>query len=90
MQVADLIEACLQRNAKARPTAKEIFDTLQVLLARPQSKMPPLLESVESKAETGVTENNNLATDSNLMSTQAQMAAVLTGVPRVSATSSDT
>ena len=70
MQIADLIEACLQRDSRARPTAKEIFDTLQELLARPQSKMPPLMES---KAETGVAE-------SNLMSTQEQMAAVVTGV----------
>ena len=70
MQIADLIEACLQRDASARPTAKEIFDTLQLLLVRPASSMPPLLES---KAETG-------AAEGNLMSTQEQMAAVVAGV----------
>ena len=84
MQVAGLIEACLRRSATARPTAKVIFDTLHLLLARPASKLPPLVESAESKVETGATENNSLATDSNLMSSQAHMAAVLTGVPLVS------
>ena len=55
LQMAGLIEACLQRNAKARPTAKQIFDTLQELLARAASKLPPLVETGESKAETGTT-----------------------------------
>ena len=53
--MAGLIEACLQRNAKARPTAKQIFETLQELLARPASKLPPVMETGESKVETGTT-----------------------------------
>ena len=50
MQVAALIEACLQRNAKARPTAKQIFDFLRDVLSKPQSNLPPLLETCSSQS----------------------------------------
>ena len=57
VQIAALIEACLQRNAKARPTAKQIFDFLLDVLSRPQSNLPPLLETTETqKAETPTAE----------------------------------
>ena len=57
VQIAALIEACLQRNVKARPTAKQIFDFLLDVLSRPQSNLPPLLETTETqKAETPTTE----------------------------------
>ena len=47
VQAADLIERCLQRGPKARPTAKELFEALQSLLMLPGATLPPVLESAE-------------------------------------------
>lgn len=48
-QVADLIKNCLQRSPRARPSAKEIFEILQSLLATPGASLPPVLESHEAR-----------------------------------------
>ena len=65
LQVAELIERCLQRNPAERPSAKDIFDQLRSMLPASSGPKPVLVNTARSGSLAPVVETEELVSRSS-------------------------